>query len=282
MKTLTVILVLLVAIAALAQPAATPAPAPAASADAAPFGLAALAKVPDAGGDKARGFLVKMITALGGQAYLSIKTREEEGRSYSFYHGEPNSTGNIYWRYWKYPDKDRTEWTKKRDIIQIVNGDKGYEITYKGTAPQEVQDLEVYLRNRSHSLEIVLREWLKDPKTVILYLGPGVADRRMAELVSIINSTDQDLTLYIDPITWLPIQSKYEWRAPDRYKDEETFLYGGYRAVEGIQTPFTITSLHDGEIARQRFLNSVHYNVAVEDSKFEATVNYDPLRPRKK
>ena len=280
MKILTVLLALLVATAALAQPA--PTTTPAASADAAPFGLAALAKVSDPGGEKARGFLVKMITALGGKAYLSISTREEEGRSYSFYHGQPNSTGNIYWRFWKYPDKDRTEWTKKRDVIQIINGEKGFEITYKGTAPLEAQDLDAYLRNRRRSLEIVLREWLKDPRTVVLSLGPGIADRRMAELVSIINTSNEDLTLYIDPITWLPIESKYEWRDKDRYKNEEAILYGGYRAVEGIQTPFTITSLHEGEISRQRFLNSVHYNTAIEDSKYDASVNYDPMRPQKK
>jgi len=78
---------------------------------------------------KARAVLNQTIQALGGQAYLNLQDISQEGRTYSFYHGRPNSLGIVFWRFYKFPDKDRIELTKKRDVIYVYNGDKGYEIT---------------------------------------------------------------------------------------------------------------------------------------------------------
>jgi hypothetical protein len=89
---------------------------------------------------KAKQIIDQAIQALGGQAYLNITDMKSEGRAYSFHHGEPNSLGIVFWRFRKFPDKDRIELTKKRDVIQIYNGDKGYEITYKGVRDLEPKD----------------------------------------------------------------------------------------------------------------------------------------------
>src|SRR6185312_1178805 len=89
---------------------------------------------------KAKQIIDQAIQALGGQAYLDIIDMKSEGRAYSFHHGEPNSLGIVFWRFRKFPDKDRIELTKKRDVIQIYNGDKGYEITYKGVRDLEPKD----------------------------------------------------------------------------------------------------------------------------------------------
>src|SRR5438067_2979653 len=61
---------------------------------------------------KARAILDQAIQALGGQAYLNIEDTTQEGRAYSFHHGEPNSLGTLFWRFKKNPDKDRLELTK--------------------------------------------------------------------------------------------------------------------------------------------------------------------------
>src|ERR1700730_1621798 len=95
---------------------------------------------------KAKGVLDQAIQALGGQAYLNIQDISQEGRTYSFYHGRPNSLGIVVWGFYKYPDKDRIELTKKRDVIYVYNADKGYEITYKDTRPEDPKDLADYLR----------------------------------------------------------------------------------------------------------------------------------------
>src|SRR5881275_1155963 len=90
---------------------------------------------PDANAVKARQLLNQMVQALGGQAYLSYQTIEQEGRLYGFSHGRPVGVGAPFWRFWRWPDKERIELTKQRDIIQIWDCDKGWEVTFRGTRP---------------------------------------------------------------------------------------------------------------------------------------------------
>ena len=90
---------------------------------------------------KARAVLDRTIQALGGSAYLNIQDITQAGRTYSFYHGRPNSLGILFWRFYKFPDRDRIELTKQRDVIYVYKGDKGYEITFKGAQPARSQRL---------------------------------------------------------------------------------------------------------------------------------------------
>lgn len=240
---------------------------------------------PDAGAQKARQVLDQMVQAHGGQAWLTYQDFEQEGRTYSFYHGEPNSQGILYWRFWKFPDKDRIELTKQRDVVYVFNGDNGYEVTYKGTSLMEKEQLDDALRRQHHGLEVVLRQWLHAPGTALFYDGPAIAEQKHTDSVTIMNAQNDAVTLYIDSSTHLLVKKSYTWRDPqyrDRITDSET--YDNYRPVQGIMTPYTTLRYRGAEITSQRFLSSVKYNTGVPDSKFQATVNYDPLKekPKKK
>src|SRR5579862_3780434 len=109
---------------------------------------------------KAYDLLNQMIHALGGDAYLNIQNMQSEGRTYGFYHGQPSGMGTVFWRFWEWPDKERLELTKQRDVTELFTGDQGFEITYKGTSTQDPKEMEDYLRRRNHSLEWVVRKWL--------------------------------------------------------------------------------------------------------------------------
>jgi len=111
----------------------------------------------------------QMIAHSAARAWLTYKNYEQQGRSYSFFHGKPTSAGTLFWRFYEYPDKERRELTKQRDVIYLDNGDQGYE-RLQGTATEE--DKLVQEMSRAPPLvEVVLREWLKDPQTVLLYIG---------------------------------------------------------------------------------------------------------------
>src|SRR6266478_7132226 len=133
---------------------------------------------------KARAVLDQTIQALGGSAYLNIQDMSQEGRNYSFYHGRPNSLGIVFWRFYKFPDKDRIELTKKRDVIYVYNGDKGYEITYKGTRAEDPKDLTDYLRRRKYALDWVLRKWLSEPGVALFYEGQTVDEGKTVDQVT--------------------------------------------------------------------------------------------------
>ena len=91
-------------------------------------GSAPLLPVDQENARKAKALLELAIQSLGGQAYLSVRDMALTGRGYSFFHGQPTSNGVLFWRFVQYPDKERVEVTKERDVAQVYNGDKGWEI----------------------------------------------------------------------------------------------------------------------------------------------------------
>lgn len=229
---------------------------------------------------KAKALLDQMIQALGGDAYLTIQDISQEGRNYSFHLGIPNSVGVLFWRFYKFPDKDRLELTKKRDVIYVQNGNQGYEITYKGTRAQEAKDLDDYLRRRDYALDWVLRHWLHEPGIALFYEGPTVAEQKPAEQVTIMNARNQGVTLFIDVNTHLPVKKTFSWRDPtDKQRNVEDEVYDNYRPVQGIMTPFSITRFYNGDMSNQRFLTSVSYNQGLSDSMFGASAS--PNRSKK-
>lgn len=262
-------IVLLSAIAALGQSSA-----PTSSAQAPATQSAQSAKTSeDASSRKARELIKKMIQALGGDAYLNLQDMEQSGRTYGFSHGEPSGAGTLYWSFWKWPDKDRIELTKQRDVVVIYNGDNGYEVTFRGTNWEEKPIVEDYLRRRHYSLQNVLRNWLKEPDIAYFYDGFASAERKPAEQVTILNSKNEGLTIFIDKDTFLPIKKEFVWRDP-QYRDKmvESEIYDNYRLVQGIMTPFSVTRKQNDWATNQRFIFDVKYNQSLADTLFDAKV----------
>jgi len=219
---------------------------------------------------KAKQILDDMIHALGGEAYLNLQDMTVEGRTYAFYQGKPRGLGTLYWRFWQAPDKDRVELTKERDVIELYVGDKGYETTYKGTVAIEPKLFSEYLRRREHSLDYVLRHWLPAPGTVILYGGTAIVEQDLADKVTILNSSNDSVTIAVDPRTHLPVRKTYSFRDPiDRQFDEESEIYSNYKSVQGIKTPYSTVRMENGEMSNQRYVNNVTYNTGLAPSLFE-------------
>ncbi len=250
---------------------------------------------------KARALLDQAIQALGGQAYLTYQSKGETGRYYPLFHGRTESSGIPYNFFQKYPDKDRFEVVHQRnifllygtvsdvkvknksDIVLIHNGDKGYEITYKGTAAQDPIDLDKYLRRRSHSVDWLFRKWMQDPEVALFYDGASVVDSKETEGVTLLNRQNDSVTVNLDQNTHYPIKISYSWRdANDKQKNTEEEIYDNYKLVQGIWTAHSITRYYNGETSLQRFVATAGYNLKLPDSAFEAAVTYDPTAPPKK
>lgn len=220
---------------------------------------------------KAKTVLDAGIQALGGQAYLTWHEQSQEGRAYSFHHGEANSLGTLFWRFRVYPDQERVELTKQRDVIEIFNGDKGYEITYKGVRDMDPKDeLAPYLRRHHYALDIVLRDWLTQPGVALFYEGQTVAAQKETDQVTIMNNHNEAVTLNFDINTHLPVKKSFTWRDPaDQQRNAEEEIYDNYRMIQGIMTPFGITRIYNGDMSAQSFLTSASYNQPVPDNFFD-------------
>ena len=243
------------------------------SAPAAPPGPPSSQAIPvdQANAEKAKAVLNQAIKALGGDAYLNWRDVTQEGRGYSFHHGEANSAGILFWRLRKFPDKERVELTKKRDVIEIYNGDKGYEITYKGIRNMDHKDeLDPYLRRHRYSLDIVLRQWLNQPGVALFYEGQTVAAQKETDQVTIMNAQNEAVTLNFDINSHLPVKKSFSWRDPaDQQKNVEDEIFDDYRPIQGIMTPFNDTRLFNGEMAAQSFFTDAKYNQNLSDSLFD-------------
>jgi hypothetical protein len=226
---------------------------------------------------KAKALLDQAIQALGGDAYLKVADMSQQGRTYSFHRGDATSAGVLFWRLVKFPERERIELTKQRDVVYVYNGIRGYEVTFKGTTSLDSKLLGDYLRRRDHSLEIVLRQWMKEPGVALFYEGSAIAADKPADQVSILTAKNDSVTLYLDSTTHLPIKKSYSWRDPsDNLPNKEEEIYDAYRPTQGIMTPYSLTRFYNGEMSNQRFVNTVTYNTNLNDSLFEAKTTYDP------
>jgi hypothetical protein len=226
---------------------------------------------------KARALLDQAIQALGGQAWLNVREMQQEGRTYSFHHGQPTSNGVLFWRFVEYPDKERIELTKQRDVAVVYTGDKAYEITYKGPHPVEKQDLEDYQRRRKFSLDTILRSWINDPTIALFYDGNALAGNLPAQQVTLINAKNEAVSLCFDIETHLPIKKSYTWRDPvDKYRNVEEEIFDNYRLVQGVMTPYGFTRYFNGDMQTERFVNSIQFNQELNPAMFDPNSGYDP------
>ena len=249
---------------------------------------------------KARTFIDQTIKALGGEAYLNAKTKGEEGRYFTFYHGQSRGVGIAFGLYTKFPDKQRLEILKvksyhfllfsvggiaskdKSDIVVIHNADKAYEVTFKGTAKEDPKITTAYIRRREHSIDEVLRRWINEPGVAFFYEGQVVAAEKPAEQVSVTNAKNDSVTLYLDVTTHLPIKTSYTWRDPeDKFRNTEEEIFDNYKPVAGIMTPHSVTRYLNGDMSYQKFLNEVVFNNDLPDNLFEANITYDPFKNTK-
>ncbi len=218
----------------------------------------------------ARRLLQQMVQALGGGLWLDMPNYEWWGTIAQFYHGTPNGMNTHFWFFHQSPDRDRWEFTKHRDDVQIITAHEGWEITYRGLTPLPQDQLDDYLRRRAHSIETVIHTWLPDSQTILTYDGQQLAERHLADQVTLISASNDSVTLQLDAETHLPLRRIFRWRNPT-YKDydEDAEEYDNYRIVDGIETPYNITRYRNGEMLNERFLLGAEYDRSLPADEFD-------------
>jgi hypothetical protein len=215
---------------------------------------------------QAREALDAMVQAMGGQAWLDMKNKEIEGHAAAFFHGNPDLGTTLTYEYHQWPDHDRIELTKHRDVVEFFIGRKGWEVTYRGkkAIDSDVSGKEMlddFLRRRDHSIETVVKEWLKDPNTILIYEGPHMVERRDAVQVTVISPQNEAVTILMDASTHLPLRREFQWRDP-LYHDKNTDAeeYDDYHVIQGFPTAFTISRFKNDDMVRQYFVTGANYN----------------------
>lgn len=222
---------------------------------------------------QARAILDAMVQALGGQAWLGIKNMERDGSGAAFYHGDPDLGTTEFFEFHQWPDHDRIEYTKHRDVVQFYVGPTGMEVTYKGKAPLPKDQVDEHLRQRDHSIETVIKTWLPDPQTILIYDGQRLAERHLTDQVTLISAQNDSVTIQTDTQTHLPMRRTFEWRDPvyhDKNVDAEE--YDDYHMIDGLPTALRVTRFKNDEQVRQYYLTKVKYNEEFPGDFFDVGV----------
>jgi len=225
--------------------------------------------MPDASAAKAKELMNQAIDALGGAAYLNVHDVTCSGRLGTFDHsGELTGFGHFI-DYTIPPFKERQENLPKRNIIEVYNGNKGWELDRGGVSDAPPSDLVDFQEGVKKDLDNILRHRIHEPDMTIRYGGPDVIDGWKADWVELVDGENRTIRIAFTSSTHLPIRKTVDTRdARSRMKTQEVEYYSNYHPLQGIQTAFQITRERNNIKIFQAFFDKCEYNTNLADSLF--------------
>lgn len=243
--------------------------------------------------DRGRKLVDEAIAALGGDKWLNRTNWLQVGQTTTFYKSAPNPYVSGFEEYIRAQPYGRRvvvvsetprilpqlilgtpSVSHSKDVSLVYTPDDAFEVTFRGKKELPKDELEDYRRSQKYRLDVILRDWANRPGTIISYEGTEMVERRLADRVSILTPDNQTAILELQEGTHLPLSRTVIYRDP-LYKDQDTDVeqYDNYQPFDGIETPMTITRLHNGDMVAQRFITKIQYNLQLSDDVF------DPDRP---
>jgi hypothetical protein len=167
------------------------------------------------------------------------------------------------------PFKDRQENLPKRNIIEVRNGDKGWDLDRGGVTEARTSDLARYQEEMKTDIDNILRHRIHEPDMVFRYGGPDVVDLHESDWVELVDNENRTIRIAIAKSSHLPIRMVIDTRnANTRMRTEEIEYFSNYHPFSGIQTPFQITRDRNGIKVYQVFFDKCEYNTNLPDSLF--------------
>jgi hypothetical protein len=218
------------------------------------------------------------LEALGGDRFLAMQDRVEEGRAYSFYRRRLTglSQARIYTRYLRAAapgelgQRERQVFGKDDTYYLLWLENKAYSVTYRGAAPLPQERFDRYARSTRHDILYILHNRLKEPGLIIEGRGTEVWQNTPVEIVDITDADNQVVRVYFHRTTKLPVRSSWVARDPKtKERDEFVTIFSKFRDVGGgVMWPFNIMSERNGEKVFELYSESVTINTDLTDDLF--------------
>ena len=218
---------------------------------------------------KGRQILDQLITALGGPTYLDIRESSCEGRLAQFGHSGEMTGYTNFKVYWRFPDKNRTDFSKKGVIVNVYNGDKGWTLDRGGVSELSTAAVADFQEQAKRDINNLLRLRLKEPGMVIRFGGTDIVDLKTVDWVEITDTEQRDFRLAVDRTTHFLVRTVVTLQddtSPDR--SVETHIFTNYQLMDGVQTPLQITLDRNGRRINQVFFQSCKYNPGFSEEFF--------------
>jgi hypothetical protein len=224
---------------------------------------------PEQSSAKAKQILKQLIDGLGGQKYLEEKTRACEGRLAQFGHNGA-MTGYVDFKdFWHYPDKKRTDFAKKGNIIDLYAGNEGWTLDRSGVSEEPATAVANFQAMVQREVNNLLRHRLNEDHMLISYGGKSVVDLKQVDWVEIVDSEQRTFRLAVDRSTHLLVRSMVVTSDEEtRERREEITMYTNYQPKDGIEIPLQVSRERDGRRVYQVFYTDCQVNPALPPDFF--------------
>jgi hypothetical protein len=217
--------------------------------------------MPEQSAAKGKQILQQLIDGLGGPTYLDIKDSDCEGRLARFGHNGEMTGYTNFKDFWRYPDANRTEYSKKGVIINLYVGDKGWTLDKGGVSALSEASVADFRDQAKRDIHNLLRRRLNEPGMAIRYGGADIADLRPVDWVDITDSEGHNFRLAVDKTTHLLVRSVV--KSADKTNespDVETNIYTNFQLMDGVRTAMQIAQDRNGRRSSQVFFSTCKYN----------------------
>lgn len=225
--------------------------------------------MPAASAAKARAILDQTIEVLGGQAYLQLRNADCTAKYAGFERsGEIGGIGEVHVLR-QSPDKNRTEYDKRGDIVTVYAGDQGWSLDRSGVTELPASAMADYQEQLKNDANFILRYRLDEPGLTLRYGGTEVVDLKQVDWVEVGDTEGRNVRIAVDRSSHLPVRSVVITRDSDGARTEMATVYSNYGAVDGVQMPFQVSRFRNGQQISQIFYNDCKYNTDLDDELFD-------------
>lgn len=217
--------------------------------------------MPEASTAKAKQILQQLIDAFGGPTYQDIRDSDCEGRLARFGHNGELTGYTNFKDYWRYPDANRTDYSKKGVIINLYVGDKGWTLDKGGVSELSAASITDFQEQTKKDINNLLRVRLKEPGMAIRYGGADIVDLKTVDWVDITDAEQRNFRLAVDRTSHLLVRAVITTQDETMHdRNVETNIFTNFQLMDGVRTPLQITSDHNGRRINQVFFTFCKYN----------------------
>jgi outer membrane lipoprotein-sorting protein len=236
--------------------------------------------------EKAEQIVQKAIQAIGGDAYLNVKTVTGRG-FYTQYHDGVSGVPLRFVDYIAYPDRERTEFTGDGNrIIQTNYQNEGWMFdaaakTLKDQTAKQVEDFRTAMRT---SMENLLRGWWRKEGATLSYVGRREASLgRRNEAVKLTYPDGFWIEYEFSAVEGTPAKAIYKRKQKNPDTDEmfetsEEDRFFKPVAVAGVSAPFVIDHFRNGVQTSRINYESIEFNKPLADSLFAKPANIKAIK----
>ena len=235
--------------------------------------------MPEQSAAKAKEVLNRLISAMGGEAYLQTRETDCTGRLAQFEHNGDLSGYTNFRDYWHLPDKNRTEYEVKGakggllgvligsipfkggTIIELYNGEEGWTMDRGGVSEQSAVNVADFKEQTKRDIDNVLRFRLKEEGVLFRYGGLDLIDMKPVEWVELVDREDRTFRLAVLQSSHLLARSIVITRDEStRERTEEVTAYGNYHMRGQVMAPLQVERRRDGRRLFQAFFDTCSFD----------------------